>query len=447
MILLAFVECSPVYSPLKAFIHDRKPRNLPRHIPKPIVQDVKEEFHSSSEEDGVAAQDQTAQELSSQASSAEPHTPSPQYSAARVHDSTFESTISTATPDPARQVASIPLDTGDSHLADLLSGLMRSAVSVPLEETSKPQATSAKVVPVPTPATHRHPAPTESPDWSARAPPKMSAATVQLSPAASPAVPTPQSYESTTLPSASSSIASSTTSPSLSTASGGGHTRRGSTADISPYLSHSRNIAKEMRYISILESVAQESDRTTSRMGHRSPMVAPSQPAYAPLPPPSVPPPSLDQSVIYSSPAPHMPRPQGQHPAYRAHAPDAFMVRPQTSHAYHPPPFPPSAIPRQSMNEHQLRALLPLNGPYHGSASSFAPPPMYPTPLQAPTSPMRAVPSPHFPAPHIGKCMHDAERTLVITKSSIVAHNNAIRATNNAQLLSILNAPSPGYRA
>ncbi|TBU35269.1 DCP2-domain-containing protein [Dichomitus squalens] len=424
-----FYLISPFIGPLKAFIHDRKPHNLPRKIPKPSVQDVKEEIQSSSEEDGVAAQDQNAQELSSQASSAEPHTPSPQYSAARVHDSTFESSISTATPDPARQADPIPLNTGDSHLAVLLSGLMRSAASVTLDDAGKPQTPPVEVIPVPVPASHRQalPAqPCESPDWSAHAPAKISAPIVQPSSTVSAAIPPLQSPERTPLQSSSSGT-SSATSLSLGTV-GGGHARRGSTADISPYLSHSRNIAREMRYISILESVAQESDRATSRMGHRSPMAAPSQPAYLPLQPPSVPPPTIDQSVIYSSPAPHMPRSQGLHSAYRGQAPDVFMNRPQTSHAYHLPPFVPSTIPRQSMNEHQLRALLPLNGPYHGSASSFAPPPMYPALLQAPTSPLRTVPPPHYPAPHI-------------------AHNNAVRATNNAQLLSILNAPSPGYRA
>lgn len=344
--------------------------------------------------------DQNAQELSSQASSAEPQTPSPQYSAARVHDSTFESTIGTATPDPTRQVPTTTLDTGNSHLAGLLDGLMRSAASITLDDTTKLLPTSGETAPhYPTPAQS-----SVSPDWSARAPSKLSAPMERpLVAPSSPAIsPQPREHPPQT---GSAPIALAATSPSLSAAGNAGHARCGSTADISPYLSHSRNITKEMRYISILESVAQESDRATSRMGHRSPMPMPSHPVYIPLPSPSVPLPQLDQSVLYSSPGPHMPLPMGHHSAYRAQAPDAFVVRPRTSHTYHAPPFTPAAVPRQSMNEHQLRALLPLNGPHGGPLSSFASSPSYPAPLQASTSPLRSVP-PHYSAPHIGKSIH-----------------------------------------
>ncbi|PIL31939.1 hypothetical protein GSI_06643 [Ganoderma sinense ZZ0214-1] len=420
-----FYLISPFIGPLRAFIHDRKPRNLPRKVHKPSVPNVKEELHSSSEEDGVIAHDQNAQELSSQASSAEPHTPSPQYSAARVHDSTFESTIGTASPDPARQVPTTTLGTGDSHLAGLLNGLMRSAASNAFDDTTKPLSTSEETVP--TPASYPGPAHSSvSLDWSARAPAKLSAPLERaLAVASYPAI-SPQPQERPSPHTGPASVVPSSTSPSLSAAGSAGHARRGSTADISPYLSHSRNITKEMRYISILESVVQESDRATSRMGHRSPMPMHSHPAYVPLPPTSVPPPQLGQPVLYSSPEPHMPLPMG-HPAYRTQTPGAFMVRPRTSHAYHAPSFAPAAVPRQSMNDHQLRALLPLNDHHGGPVSSFAPPPHCPLPLQAPTSPLRSVP-PHYPAPHI-------------------AHHNAIRSANGAQLLSILNTPTRGFRA
>ncbi|KAI1797905.1 DCP2-domain-containing protein [Ganoderma leucocontextum] len=441
-----FYLISPFIGPLKAFIHDRKPHNLPRKMHKPSVQEVKEEPHSSSEEDGVAAHDQNAQELSSQASSAEPHTPSPQYSAARVHDSTFESTISTATPDPARQVATATLDTGDSHLAGLLNALMRSAAPVALDDTTKVQSTPVAPAPASSP---RYPAaaqPSTSPDWSAHAPAKLSAPMERPSHAASSPAISPHPQERPPPQTGPAPIAPSANSPSLSAAGSAGHARRGSTADISPYLSHTRNITKEMRYISILESVVQESDRATSRMGHRSPMAMHPHPAYVPLPPPSVPPPQLDRSVLYSSPAPHMPLPMGHHPAYRTQVPDAFMARPRTSHAYHAPFFAPAAVPRQSMNEHQLRALLPLNGPHNGAASSFAPPPFYPVPLQAPTSPLRSLP-PHYPAPHIGKSIRDATKFSIPHHLSVAAHNNVIRSSNNAQLLSILNTPTRGFRA
>lgn len=116
---------------------------------------------------------------------------------------------------------------------------------------------------------------------------------------------------------------------------------------------------------------------------------------------PSVHPSPLDQSVIYSSSPASSQIPSGHH-MYRAQGHDAFMGRPRTSHAFHAPPFAPSAVPRQSMNEHQLRALLPLNGPYQGHTAPFAPPPSYGAPLPVPTSPLRGVP-PQFTAPHIGK--------------------------------------------
>nr|VWO96729.1 MutT/nudix family protein [Ganoderma boninense] len=419
-----FYLISPFIGPLRAFIHDRKPRNVSRKVHKPPAANVKEELHSSSEEDSAVAHDHNAQELSSQASSAEPHTPSPQYSAARVHDSTFESTIGTASPDPARQIPTTTLDNGDSHLAGLLNGLMRSAASIALDDTTKALLTSENAS---VPASYPAPAqPSVTPDWSARVPAQLSAPTERpLAPAMSPAL-SPQPQEHPPPRPVPDPIVPSATSPSLSAAGSGGHARRGSTADISPYLSHSRNITKEMRYISILESVAQESDRATSRMGHRS-IPMPSHPACVPLPPTSVPPPQLGQSVLYSSPGPHMPLLNPYHPPYRTETPNAFMVRPRTSHAYHAPSFAPAAVPRQSMNEHQLRALLPLNGHHASLVSSFAPSPLYPLPLQAPTSPLRSVP-PHYPAPHI-------------------AHNNAIPSANGAQLLSILNTPTRGFRA
>ncbi|RPD82527.1 DCP2-domain-containing protein [Lentinus tigrinus ALCF2SS1-7] len=426
-----FYLITPFMSALKQFIHDRKPRTYPRKIHKTPAPEIKAESHSSSEEDSVTANDHssvgTAQELSSQASSAEPLTPSPQYSAARVHSATFDSTIGSGTPDPARPTAS--LETGDSHLANLLSGLQRSAASLALDDEQKPGSQTASVVASAPQRTPVVPAPTESPDWSAAHVPARFAGNAERihqarsSPSLSPRAPDEAS-------SVTGSLSSCATSPTLVAQSSPSHTRRGSaaTADISPYLSHTQSITKTMRYHSMLESVAQESDRATSRMSQRPATGGPSRVPHLPLPASSVPPrpgPVPDQSLIYSSsPAlqPAMARPPA-HPMYQAHAQDPFIVRPRTSHAHHPPPFAPASVPRQSMNEHQLRALLPLNGPYPGPVSAAFPPP-YARPMQAPTSPLRPVPPPTH-----------------------LAHNNAMRATNNAQLLSILNTPNPVFRA
>lgn len=380
---------SSISRPLKAFIHDRKPRNIVRKVHKVLPPTVKEELHSSSEEDDTTLNDQSSvgnsQELSSQASSAEPHTPSPQYSAARVHAATFESTIDSGTPDPARQAGNV--ESENSHLANLLSNLQRSA-ALSLDDVQKPQLETVPTHPVAPP-----------PEPLSLAPQKPAVHGDRLSQARSPPVPSrPQSHERVPPAQPSFATMSSATSPSLRPAPAGAtHGRKGSaaTADISPYLASTRNVTKEMRYISILENVARESDRAASRMGHRPAAILAPQ-AFPPLPPPSVPPPvsSLDQSVIYSSPpalTPHMHRPTAQHPMYHTQTPNAFLGRPRTSHAYHSPQF-ASGVPRQSMNEHQLRAILPLVPPQPSPFSDS---------LQAPVSPIRTIP-PQFPS-HIGE--------------------------------------------
>ena len=404
-------------SPLKAFIHDRKPRNVSHNGPQSHGVGVKEDLHSSSEEDAAAANDQysvgNSQELSSQASSAEPQTPSPQYSSARVHQSTFDSSIDSSTPDPARQAPHF--ENSDSHLASLLNNLQRSAASLALDEAPKSQlATTEPAVPVLT----RH-APDVSPDWSAHVPVKRSAQVniphpfaASLPAALSPQVhdrsmplhPTPQESRSSAAPP--------TTSPSLRPLpSVVGHARRGSAADISPYLAHPRNITKEMRYISILESVAQESDRAASRMSHRSPMVPSLQSAQVLLPQAQpFPPAGLDQSIIYSSSVVQQQVPRALHPMHQPPLPEGLVGRPQTSHAFHGAPYTGSGVPRQSMNEHQLRSMLPLNGQWNDRpAPSFASPypvhapPALPLHARPPTSPARSVPPYQYPSPHIGQ--------------------------------------------
>ena len=397
---------------------------MARKGPQSHIPTVKEEAHSSSEEDGPTVNDQSSvgnsQELSSQASSAEPQTPSPQYSAARVHQSTFDSSIDSSTPDPARQASNAE---EGLHLANLLSSLQRSAASLTVEDISKPQLVSVESVPM-VPPVPQHPAPDVSPDWSARVPARR---TVQVNiPQArsSPAMLSPKPFDRVSLQPvptpAQSVVAPPTAPPSLRPPPASpSHTRRSSTAtaDISPYLSQPRNITKEMRYISILESVAQESDRAASRMSHRSPMAAPLQ--AAPLPVPQTIPPrpiGLEQSVIYSS-TPGMqqqvPRALPQHTMYQPPVPEGLMMgRPRTSHTFHGAPLGVMGVPRQSMNEHQLRAMLPLNGQWNNGPAPAFPPGHSPYAVHAqpharpPTSPARALPPYQFPpASHIGQSL------------------------------------------
>ncbi|KAH9944361.1 DCP2-domain-containing protein [Epithele typhae] len=448
-----FYLITPFVPPLKHFIHDRKQSYILRKPSQPI----KEEIHSSGEEDGATVNDQASvgnsQELSSQASSAEPQTPSPQYSAARVHQATFDSSIDSSTADPARPAPS--LDVGDNHLASLLTSLQRSAASLVLEaplkaqatlssETTRPASLSAETVRPATSSTETtRPTVDLSPDWSARMPTMRPMPTgipqTQSSPALSPHPQEATSLNPIPRQEQRSTVTGPTVSPMLRQA---GHARRGSSVatDVSPYLSHPRNITKEMRYISILESVAQESDRTASRMSFRpetSPMVPTVQVAHGHVP--HLPhPPVMDKSVLFTSTMhshPHHGPPP--HSMYPPHIPEGMMARPRTSHTLHGAPFPSSGS-RQSMNEHQLRSMLPLNGQWNNSTSgpfppspALGPPPFTQPYARVPTSPARALPPYHFPPTH----------------TPHIAHNNVVRAANNAQLLSILNTPNPVYRA
>ncbi|KAJ8455223.1 hypothetical protein ONZ51_g12562 [Trametes cubensis] len=85
-------------------------------------------------------------------------------------------------------------------------------------------------------------------------------------------------------------------------------------------------------------------------------------------------------------------------------------------------------VPRQSMNEAQLRALLPLNGqPPRGGPST----PFLPVNARSPMNPHRTALLPPRP---------------LVTPSIAPLPHNATHA-NNARLLSILNTPNPVFRA
>ncbi|KAH9849735.1 Dcp2, box A domain-containing protein [Lenzites betulinus] len=378
-----FYLISPFISQLKAFIHDRKPRNFPRRVQRSMNTQAPEVSHASMEEDATASLEQSpssvidpnAQELSSQSSSAdngEPHTPSPRYSAARVHQTAFDTGDSASVENPI--VNGSNAGGMDPALARLVDRLTLSASSLQLEQPEPAKMSAAETMPAL--SSHAHPAepsppePTLSPDWSVNAPaykqtsyPREQLTQARSSPTISARSPDPTPVQST-------SNAPAPDAPSALRVPSHGRRSSASTADLSPYLSRPKGITKEMKYISMLESVAQESDRVASRAGHR-PTVPATQghAAYPPLPSPSVPP----EMIYSSSPAlsqrsfpPPMPYPH--------HVMNGFM-RPSTSLALHHPPPHHAMVPRQSMNEAQLRALLPLNG--HGPVASpiaaFAP--------------------------------------------------------------------------
>ncbi|KAI9063087.1 DCP2-domain-containing protein [Trametes sanguinea] len=448
-----FYLISPFIGPLKAFIHDRKPRNPRRKAPRAQNVQIPGEAHASSEEDGAGSVqgspsslvDSNAQELSSQSSSAdhgEPHTPSPQYSAARVHQTTFDTGDNASVENPIANA----LNTEDQHLTNLLTGLVRSAASLSVDDPAKTGLATAETMPalssVPPPSQQSLNDPTVSPDWSSHVPPQRSS-NLQHEPISqarsSPNVAL-RSPEHTPMQAGISEFPPTSATP-ASKEHGHGRRSSKSQADLSPYLSRPKAISKEMKYISMLESVAQESDRVASRMGHRPPVPVPhGVSSYPPPPPPSVPP-----EMIYSSGGP--PRPAQQMP-YPPPPLNGMSMRPSTSMALHHPPPHPAMVPRQSMNEAQLRSVLPLNGPWPNAPVPNALPgaPFHPH-APAPMNAHGAVPPPRsLYTPSIGKADLVEPYEVFADAVLLASLPNAAHA-NNARLLSILNSPNPAFRA
>ncbi|OBZ79659.1 hypothetical protein A0H81_01108 [Grifola frondosa] len=243
-------------------------------------------------------------------------------------------------------------------------------------------------------------------------------------------------------------------------ASQASHGRRGSsaTADISPYLSRPHDIPKEMKYISMLESVAKESDRMASRMEHRPgmPQVAPmgDRASFYPAPPASVPPFSamhgnrVHSPVIYSSGpvAPLSSVPPQQFSSIPPPIDDPFVVRPRTSHQFHPVPYPLPGS-KANLTEEQLQSLSQRNaswGPFPPSAQVAYPP--FTPQVGGPHPSLRivppGVPTHHLPIPGYGiaPSLSSPAISPISPTFNLQARNNAMRAANNAHLLSILNS-------
>ncbi|KAH9950355.1 pyrophosphatase DCP2 [Amylocystis lapponica] len=524
-----FYLISPFIGPLKAFINNRRPRTLGRKSRRTPSGQLTHELHVSSEEDtgpghlySMMNIDHNAQESSSQSSSAdngEPQTPSPQYSAPRINHPISEHISPRGVAAAAQE--SLNLDGVDPHFARLLNALSISAIAVDEPQTSELSSlaqkahlsvsSSAPLPPISASPIHHPPAPAAQSDWSARVPAERTSLSTtragslsthssfrpstaisahshihtststsnvyppSTSPRADPnsLLPSPSVARAMPSHSLASSVASAKQSPQTS------HGRRVSnaTADISPYLSRPRDIPKEMKYISMLESVAKESDRMSSRLEHRPTMLPPStdlanRNCLAPGSSASVPPlmhgTRMESPVIYSSapaassmltsvsrPAlPFDPRPLD----------DPFTVRPRPSTTFHPVPYshPTSAL-RPSLMEDQLRYVMPsadLHGyapsrPHSTYAQSFqVAPPLGPEhamrlPLpqvQAAMPALRVIPPSELPAQRYGE-PPPLSAPAMSPSFTFRTSTNISRSANNAHLLSILNTPAPTLRA
>ncbi|KAI0348078.1 hypothetical protein BDW22DRAFT_53111 [Trametopsis cervina] len=242
--------------------------------------------------------------------------------------------------------------------------------------------------------------------------------------------------------------------------------------DVSPYLARASTAAppvpKQLKYISMLESVAKESERMTPKierqLAARGDFLTMPGPHIGP--PPVLPPgasygPPGDSSVIYSS-AQRPQRgfqPQPYPPYHHAQMPpdDAFIIRPRTSNNIHPAPY-TSLSTRPSLSEDQLRAMMsaagprppmPPVGPYHMPPPPHLAGPPRPGPpylMAVPPVPAGRLPYPNLrliPPQQLPPGQF-AEQPLSAPAVS-PAFNLIPRAKpahNNAQLLSILNTPS-----
>ncbi|KAF8974040.1 hypothetical protein BDZ97DRAFT_418230 [Flammula alnicola] len=151
--------------------------------------------------------------------------------------------------------------------------------------------------------------------------------------------------------------------------------RASSTADISPYLSRAAEVptsAKRLQQLSLLESVANESERIAARhaaMVSQGPVASPYPPPSPSFPPPTIP----DTGVFYSSTYPippssaagfHTRQPLGN---FGPGHPDPFQVRSRTSQAFHRGPM---HHPTGSVNMSHSHLLATINGPHVGPVSA-----------------------------------------------------------------------------
>ncbi|ETW87197.1 hypothetical protein HETIRDRAFT_377994, partial [Heterobasidion irregulare TC 32-1] len=414
-----FYLISPFIGPLKAFISERKPRNLTR---KPLkAKDLRtdqtdrrpEESGPAEDLKSISVADLNGQESSSQSSAdnGDPQTPSPLYSKPSVNSD-------------ATGIQLGDLDTesvNDPALRRLLVALTSSSVRSDTSniDRSKPQpSVPSTIVPPAVVKSHTPPEVDAAHDWSIRGPrwpterltdsrphrtPSPSSSENEAPMQSSPMQSSPNTSRRTSRPASLSTRNDRTRSPAHASPPTSGTfatlslipssrptARRGSASatDLSPYLtrpSEAPAIGKRMKQLALLESVIDESSRMTPVLGFRAPAVPDTTSSHIQRPPVSygvgtTPPPhhharplsvSAAQpthpnnlSSMYNVHGPYHPQPQIFNP-YNHGPPgmpgdDPFTVRPRTSNTFRPVADNLSRPlqTRASMNQAQLLSAL-----------------------------------------------------------------------------------------
>ncbi|KAG5647978.1 hypothetical protein DXG03_007012 [Asterophora parasitica] len=478
-----FYLISPFIGALKAFINERKPRKLPRGTKK--IPQQRNATYSTSKHG--------PHESSSQSSSAEPQTPSPQYS-----------TSSTQIPQVADHESHPTAVTMDPHFANLLTALATSAsaneskpLSTLLSSIStdmQPHEDNGTPVPDATLRTDLRGSPNSADitDWSSSVPqhreplaPSSQFGDSSLgstTPSGRSLLPLPQTSQSSVevgedaQPIVHNLTASCTTSPQSPAL----HLPPPSTTDISPYISPHMALPtttdnRSKQHIALLEAASAESARvmqlyrTAAATGapvnviesFKNPLHPPPIPSVAPhhtgqintangafkFPPqglvsvPSMTPVRQDHRVLYAS-GPqsrldHVPVAQNgaSGPMF-----NPFQVRPRTSLAYHRGALNINGSGSASMNQTQLLALM--KGPVPNSTVPNAiyapPPPNRGTPLpQFYTPALQRAQLPFYPSPQFIPSQIPLAYTPVPTSPMLHMPLQAPPANNT--LLSILN--------
>lgn len=455
--------------PLKAFIRHNKPRDLPRRLSEKPHHTAAHETHGSSE-DGHGELDMhdptvLAHESSSQSSSADngdPQTPSPLYSEAAVNhavngvDADAQHTLNLGSMDP--------------HFARLLSSLSLSVSAAPSIEVLAKEPPASELPN----GYHSLPTKVDLPPTSGNVPSTNNLVRSSDAPSVARASPAPSSSATLQYPS---SPPSHTSPPPVLSHNNSARTkhhdgprspsafRTTATADLSPYMSRANAapapaIPKQMKYITMLEHIAKESERSTPSIERQAAMdIAHIQMQHAARQPsvPVVPvPPTITNNrgplfyggdAVMQYPPVHQNMPMARGPFEPAMiTDDPFVVRPRTSAN-----FTHSLSTRPSMTDEQLRFMMAGPRPTstqpmgHYAPSNFngfpgaipmGPQQAYPIPrAQVPPPNLRVVPPPQF-YPHNGE-PGPLSAPPISPASNFGPRPNAA----NAQLLSILNTP------
>ncbi|KAH8100705.1 pyrophosphatase DCP2 [Cristinia sonorae] len=457
-----FYLIAPFLGPLKIYLRDRKPKQPKLSKNGPSNSQAASDADSPDTVHSLPAPSLPASSApSSDVENGEPITPSPQYSEAAVNHT-----------GPVVDGAAIEngLNNVDSHLAFLLNSLSKSALTTPADSDAvvKPEISHTPTPPVGPPSL---PDPSSRVSSRALSPPHSSGHTARPSPAPSRSS-SAQRITSPSGTSKSSTSSQATIQPSPTSPVSPRATRRpGLSADISPYFTRATAAAipKQMKYLTMLENVAKESERMTPRLEKQIEVMnglLPSLPPSNAHPGSFNPLPMAGPGIRDYPPFPHNFGPGATAanfpPGFVPHPPlhDPFTVRPRTSNAFHPVSYAPH-YSRASMNEEQLRLMMagvspraPLahaNGPagpypptqqrmgYPMTHPSGAPPQVYPQPplQQFGQSPLRVIPPQSFPSAPPNE-LGPLTAPPISPTFNLAPRPNA----GHAHLLSILNTPS-----